>query len=266
MVSSMMMSRISIHAPQWGATARRSPARSTCSNFNPRTPVGCDTLPKSLAVNGTLFQSTHPSGVRRPFRRTWFGSWNFNPRTPVGCDPSRPRPRPIFRVISIHAPQWGATTARPWTTSTRTNFNPRTPVGCDSSSTFGSGGYMSYFNPRTPVGCDRRGRHGDRRFFEFQSTHPSGVRPTPLSAPSHPANFNPRTPVGCDAWLIPNKLYDILFQSTHPSGVRPTSSPASPSPHGISIHAPQWGATTWHGTLAAYSCISIHAPQWGATW
>ena len=34
---------------------------------------------------------------------------------------------------------------------------------------------------------------------------------------------------------------------------------------GISIHAPQWGATLLDGCGLAYRAISIHAPQWGAT-
>ena len=34
---------ISIHAPQWGATAEVKPLTVAVTNFNPRTPVGCDT-------------------------------------------------------------------------------------------------------------------------------------------------------------------------------------------------------------------------------
>ena len=34
---------------------------------------------------------------------------------------------------------------------------------------------------------------------------------------------------------------------------------------GISIHAPQWGATLVHVVLVILLAISIHAPQWGAT-
>ncbi len=79
--------RISIHAPQWGATVRPARIRLAISNFNPRTPVGCDdvlplvvltakrisihapqwgaTAPSGTATRtATRFQSTHPSGVR----------------------------------------------------------------------------------------------------------------------------------------------------------------------------------------------------------
>ena len=122
---------ISIHAPQWGATGGLP--------FGDLTP--------------TQFQSTHPSGVRRRWRRGMPGCMGyFNPRTPVGCDRQKSyhtsptlayfNPRtPVgcdfvpFKqvhsiVISIHAPQWGATRANPRRFSTY-DFNPRTPVGCD---------------------------------------------------------------------------------------------------------------------------------------
>ena len=56
---------ISIHAPQWGATCIVIAINHGTTNFNPRTPVGCDQMP----------------------RRQRQSAWNFNPRTPVGCDP-----------------------------------------------------------------------------------------------------------------------------------------------------------------------------------
>ena len=78
--------RISIHAPQWGATCRRSGHARPSRHFNPRTPVGCD---------GAMLR---PCPMRS----------YFNPRTPVGCDPMFPRAAEGLK-ISIHAPQWGAT-------------------------------------------------------------------------------------------------------------------------------------------------------------
>ena len=77
---------ISIHAPQWGATiAVLSPAKGV-DYFNPRTPVGCDNM-MHLGNTVAVFQSTHPSGVRRNHQQTRHDEGN----------------------ISIHAPQWGAT-------------------------------------------------------------------------------------------------------------------------------------------------------------
>ena len=78
---------ISIHAPQWGATSPYSRTANSPTDFNPRTPVGCDRHTAITPPARSLFQSTHPSGVRPggTFDRAMTGS------------------------IPIHAPQWGAT-------------------------------------------------------------------------------------------------------------------------------------------------------------
>ena len=102
-------------------------------------------------------------------------------------------------------------------------------------------------------------------FLIFQSTHPSGVRRNALRVAETKTKF----------------------QSTHPSGVRPVGKFLLRFRMGISIHAPQWGATQWpkpctrpaefqsthpsgvrrvtSGTTTILNLISIHAPQWGAT-
>ena len=100
--------QISIHAPQWGATPAQPstppantfqsthpsgvrqtilPCRTVASNFNPRTPVGCDMKNLNNDPSRNVFQSTHPSGVRQTFEA--HGVQGLS--------------------ISIHAPQWGAT-------------------------------------------------------------------------------------------------------------------------------------------------------------
>ena len=208
--------QISIHAPQWGAT------------FISR--------PSSRSV---LFQSTHPSGVRR------------DPYTCCGHE-----------YISIHAPQWGATpTARerprrachfnprtpvgcdaawPAMTGSRAHFNPRTPVGCDNTKG-GNRDKAQHFNPHAPVGCDNNQQPIRVEVDSFQSTHPSGVRRSIGVNLFLQFDFNPRTPVGCDGgrrhvrteghisihapqWgatsAVSTPLAILEFQSTHPSGVR----------------------------------------------
>ena len=168
---------ISIHAPQWGATRAALEPWARGANFNPRTPVGCD-CPAFVTMRRTLiFQSTHPSGVRRHH---------------VG---RRRRAGPI----SIHAPQWGATVVNNGGALAMA-FQSTHPSGVRLSiltycyltilfqSTHPSGVRLrlqkhffscpKYFNPRTPVGCDL----------------------TPISPKNSPLyHFNPRTPVGCDS-------------------------------------------------------------------
>ena len=149
----MVPRRISIHAPQWGATKPTTPPTSRVPYFNPRTPVGCDynafnmqqytvgisihapqwgaTILARTYRRARVFQSTHPSGVRRdyavrlvlgvlisihapqwgatiPVVNIGYAPRNFNPRTPVGCDKSQGHFQ-AYVDISIHAPQWGAT-------------------------------------------------------------------------------------------------------------------------------------------------------------
>ena len=104
---------------------------------------------------------------------------------------------------------------------------------------------MSSFNPRTRVGCDRFVYHqfvkqvrvsihapawgatfatasAQFKFFQFQSTHPRGVRPHACPPFVHVfLGFNPRTRVGCDTRTPDGQIVDIV----------------------VSIHAPAWGAT-----------------------
>ena len=124
--------RISIHAPQWGATRgrMRHVRHRAISIHAPQWGATIGGLVGSWSSH--RFQSTHPSGVRRGQPAPpWAGYRNFNPRTPVGCDMRR---------------------RRTWNRSA--NFNPRTPVGCDSTPCM-SACAVADFNPRTPVGCDR---------------------------------------------------------------------------------------------------------------
>ena len=143
---------ISIHAPQWGATERRDGVFGGGEISIHAPQWGATLTPPESRSYSAIFQSTHPSGVRRATgsAQTW------------------------TRPISIHAPQWGATTRGKPNNPRDNYFNPRTPVGCDSFS-FAPHAQSSYFNPRTPVGCDD-GKNAHHHCQGFQSTHPSGVR------------------------------------------------------------------------------------------
>ena len=168
--------RVSIHAPAWGATLARNWACLAARCFNPRTRVGCDHPRTASCSRRSLFQSTHPRGVRlSSCRGCAITKTCFNPRTRVGCDAlaafhravregfQSTHPRGVRLVVvadghalshvSIHAPAWGATIPGILRDAARPCFNPRTRVGCDA------------MMPDTP--CTR---------LLFQSTHPRGVR------------------------------------------------------------------------------------------
>ena len=158
-------------------------------------------------------------GCDNSLGRLGFGVDYFNPRTPVGCD-SNPRPA----------------------ISARRYFNPRTPVGCDWEPQ-PAVSVTEYFNPRTPVGCDGMRPVTCRCSTDFNPRTPVGCDSWPPTGPPCCHDFNPRTPVGCDLRLRRLRLMAYRFQSTHPSGVRRADRQGRGHPQGISIHAPQWGAT-----------------------
>ena len=88
----------------------KASARSRQSlSFNPRTRVGCDLTMGGDGAVATMFQSTHPRGVRLRDREG---------RQGIG-------------LVSIHAPAWGATGPDIPHFLQWTCFNPRTRVGCD---------------------------------------------------------------------------------------------------------------------------------------
>ena len=172
-------------------------------------------------------------------------------------------PAILNNIISIHAPQWGATPNRqPYEYPTR-HFNPRTPVGCDLE--------------RLIIRCRRVISIHAPQWGATPSVHPhTPIRVISIHAPQWGATeygsdyinlgiisihapqwgattrwcwwttqswyFNPRTPVGCDPSHITFPLL-ARFQSTHPSGVRLGSKQRADHRRCISIHAPQWGAT-----------------------
>ena len=176
---------------------RVAPAAPT--GFNPRARVGRDIAKFTAREYMKEFQSTRPRGARpSPINISTGAASCFNPRARVGRDrmkilrkavhglfqSTRPRgARPLLgsalvnlRVVSIHAPAWGATSyivpfckknvpvsihAPAWgaTRMLRTSarglpsFNPRARVGRDSRSWLARR-RMRCFNPRARVGRD----------------------------------------------------------------------------------------------------------------
>ena len=123
-------------------------------------------------------------------------------------------------------------------------FNPRTPVGCDRHAV-GMAQRGQHFNPRTPVGCDRRDQYPiswtddisihapqwgatvrssyqSYQAHVFQSTHPSGVRPSQARQNAMLTYISIHAPQwGATRRTQASTHAPLPFQSTHPSGVRP---------------------------------------------
>ena len=189
------------------------------------------------------------------------------------------------KMVSIHAPAWGATWVCRAGFGSRCSFNPRTRVGCDRR-TAGHVARQRQVSIHAPA-WGATGRHRARLLLQD--------------------GFNPRTRVGCDFLSEFVDTSHEEFQSTHPRGVRrQRPCPSFPWPW-VSIHAPAWGATrdqagnppqgTGFNPRTRVGCdppntsrtlclmrfqsthprgvrrdpfvivsVSIHAPAWGATY
>ena len=190
------------------------------SLFQPTHPHGVRLVGRSLPSSTDWFQPTHPHGVRPllvPGKDT--APDRFNPRTRTGCDtPTTPRVR------------------------TRTGFNPRTRTGCDATAK--STSLSQYcFNPRTRTGCDDDTVLKQAVVNVFQPTHPHGVRHTTVlffigfgdvstHAPARGATYHRRSVCSLER-----------FQPTHPHGVRRRRCFRVYADAQVSTHAPARGAT-----------------------
>ena len=165
---------ISIHAPQWGATERRDGVFGGGEISIHAPQWGATLTPPESRSHSAIFQSTHPSGVRRATGSAqtwtrpisihapqWGATWDTLASSPVvrfqSTHPSGVRRRVENRItlvitISIHAPQWGATRSR-----LRPTRNPAISIHAPQ---WGATTVKTHiiivrdFNPRTPVGCD----------------------------------------------------------------------------------------------------------------
>ena len=178
---------------------RCNPGTSTLTaasaHFNPYTPRMVRRKRGNTLMIPTLFQSTHPRGVRRNGPRCKVLLQRISIHAPhAGCD------IPIFRVaflitISIHAPHAGCDAGNTSVVVTDPTFQSTHPMRGATSTAHRRSLKKSYFNPRTPCGV-RPYMKGDRvTYGGFQSTHPMRGATTPDDSP----------------------LVNIqLFQSTHP--------------------------------------------------
>ena len=122
-----------------------------------------------------MFQSTHPRGVRLTNKYLKSMKVSFNPRTHEGCDDT----------LAVYLYLFFC-------------FNPRTHEGCDSL--FSIFFYSKIVSIHAPTrGATVYTYKPENPKYQFQSTHPRGVR-----------------------LYLSNALAALpAFQSTHPRGVRP---------------------------------------------
>ena len=122
---------VSIHAPAWGATSQRPKGgqRSRVSIHAPAWGATCPCEVRRLAKS--LFQSTHPRGVRLGISPSGFNATGVSIHAPAWGATGRVVGVPHDIDVSIHAPAWGATARSARARRGAGSFNPRTRVGCD---------------------------------------------------------------------------------------------------------------------------------------
>ena len=198
-LQSMQGGSVSIHAPAWGATLWKRPRNGAMNPFQSTHPRGVRLLPWRKPRRPKMFQSTHPRGVRRESVPYALPAHVFQSTHPRGVRPQPVGGGGIGAVVSIHAPAWGATrwarspvTWVVWFQSTHPRGVRRAVVQAHAR----CGALVSIHAPAWGATNERAAK---ARALLFQSTHPRGVR-----------HFIHVWRVGT---LIP-------FQSTHPRGVR----------------------------------------------
>ena len=165
---------ISIHAPQWGATHVHVYNTLCYPYFNPRTPVGCDVTTAALLFHHLEFQSTHPSGVRL---------YRFTIRSIA------------TRFQSTHPSGVRQRMVEPNTT--RQHFNPRTPVGCDWRPVYAEGICKISIHAPQWGATERLIVETSESMISIHAPQWGATVQMAWATP-HRRYFNPRTPVGCD--------------------------------------------------------------------
>ena len=234
-------SRVSIHAPGRGATSElayplgraqsfNSRTREGCDyeiggrstsrcSFNSRTREGCDACASCRPLQGTLFQFTHPGGVRRSPRKRGGLIGRFQFTHPGGV---RRVALPCSRAdisVSIHAPGRGAT------------ISISRLIAIHSFQFTHPGGVRQLLS----AGVSRSQTvsiHAPGRGATQAVDIPDGLTLVSIHAPGRGA-----TVVLAQACGAPQ------FQFTHPGGVRRDVYPHALPLTLVSIHAPGRGAT-----------------------
>ena len=190
---------VSIHAPAWGATSHHNKRVDWDAVFQSTRPHGARPL---LIVGWTRMMSVSihaPAwGATRTLPRKAWASGCFNPRARMGRDPSRNSPsrspRPRFnprarmgrdfcrrgtpcpaRLVSIHAPAWGATTLEEAIERLIKEFQSTRPHGARLGEGWSAKHFITVSIHAPAWGATWAQARFDVR-SAFQSTRPHGAR------------------------------------------------------------------------------------------
>ena len=279
---------VSIHAPRVGCDSRCNALLHWCrvSIHAPR--VGCDGELLRVAVDGVLFQFTHPA-------------WGA-----TCCSPSCGSPPARFQFTH---PAWGATELREAFCATHAEFQFTHPAWGATILKFTLTHLTESFNSRTPRGVRLSNDLEKITPMSFQFTHPAwgatycsikcfledlvsihaprvGCDSFIHAAISEMMSFNSRTPRGVrlirsalalnitmfqfthPAWGATAAIYPLppkcfCFNSRTPRGVRLADGVSVCFGEGVSIHAPRVGCDDRFRVFSVRTLVSIHAPRVG---
>ena len=180
--------------------------------------MGCDFPGMYNHAKKDWFQSTHPHGVRQYSQSSRCSVFCFNPRTRMGCD-SLVNACSVIRLVSIHAPAWGATRLGLSDITLERGFNPRTRMGCDRKRLED---YTNHFvSIHAPAWGATQGGHTLTPPYQVSIHAPAwgATQSTAVEPYRRPVSIH------APAWGATSdkseRVKDVfLFQSTHPHGVR----------------------------------------------
>ncbi len=172
-----MPTPISIHAPAWGATVcNMTRYYKQTDNFNPRSRVGSDGGSNMTVDEMLQFQSTLPRGERQHNHLVERMCKVISIHAPAWGATVIDTGTSEIKTISIHAPAWGATGQGRYSTQKK-YISIHAPAWGATLLLTGSIIRRRHFNPRSRVGSD------DKKMTKLTDGK----------------NFNPRSRVGSDA-------------------------------------------------------------------
>ena len=210
------------------------------------------------------FQSTLPRGERRSSTISQKSSKVISIHAPTWGATSLSVSRSVRMMISIHAPTWGATEHLGDYPLHRKYFNPRSHVGSDKSRAW-SLIPLQDFNPRSHVGSDAAKVFLVEHMSVFQSTLPRGERPGVVRLAQEQKEFQSTLPRG--ERLVMVYIFQNIknFNPRSHVGSDRIQKACNQTIYNFNPRS-HVGSDLILILLLYMITISIHAPTWGATY
>ena len=146
------LTKVSIHAPTWGATQKLM-VIFPAMQFQSTHPHGVRHRIDGIMHVKQVFQSTHPHGVRLSHRHMFTAQIGVSIHAPTWGATQVRRRCSLFMRVSIHAPTWGATHIMLIRLDVH-KFQSTHPHGVRLYTALAPSKIGVGFNPRTHMGCD----------------------------------------------------------------------------------------------------------------